>query len=90
MSPTHYAPIIPDYTITTSSTDGRPDSNYRPNDGKYGQVNPHLQWQRQPADWNQGVQNQGVQYVTKTVSGFMDFVTTVGNTVMVFLSLIHI
>ena len=29
-------------------------------------------------------QLRGVKYVTKTVAGFVDFVTTVGNTVMIF------
>ena len=29
-------------------------------------------------------QLQGIKYVTKTVAGFVDFVTTVGNTVMIF------
>ena len=42
---------------------------------------PELQPAGPPAGWTH---NQGVSYVTKTVSGFMDFVTTVGNTVMVF------
>ena len=53
-------------------------------------TNPHLQWQRQPIESNNNNNNYWngnrdvVPYVTKTIAGFMDFVTTVDNTVMVF------
>ena len=76
MSPTHHAPKYPDYTT---------DPEYTvTDDDRYDGQNPHLQWQRQPIqqqNWNHGYETK---FVTKTVSGFMDFVTTVGNTVMVF------
>ena len=88
VSPTssHHAPksIIPnDYHQST-------DYNNHNNRDRYRDVtnNPHLQWQRQPIENNYNNNNYGyrdpVPYVTKTIAGFMDFVTTVDNTVMVF------
>ena len=53
---------------------------------RYNDESNHLQLQRHQ-NWPQQPQRQvpvQQQFVTKTVSGFMDFVTTVGNTVMVF------
>ena len=44
----------------------------------------HLQLQRLQNAQNWPPQNRQQNFVTKTVSGFMDFVTTVGNTVIVF------
>jgi hypothetical protein len=83
VSPTFAPPTIPG-----GSTSSEPD--YYIDDVTHLQLQRHHQvvgggqhgQQQQQQQWQRG--HHVPRYVTRTVSGFMDFVTTVGNTVIVF------
>ena len=75
-------PVSPTIIAPPASTPEHLNRHY--DESTHLQLQRHHNWQtaqRQPQPALQPVQQQ---FVTKTVSGFMDFVTTVGNTVMVF------